>query len=52
MSSPSGGGSSSRFLFCPMRADFLTDAGRAINDDFLGDEERVVRRLAGGGAPR
>ncbi len=45
MSSPSGEGSSSRFLFADA-ADFLTDAGRAINEDFLADEEAVVRRLA------
>ena len=45
MASPSGAGSSSRFLFADA-ADFLTDAGRAINEDFLADEEAVVRRLA------
>ncbi len=45
MSSPSGEGSSSRFLFADA-ADFLTDAGQAINEDFLADEEMVVRRLA------
>ena len=45
MASPSGEGSSSRFLFADA-ADFLTDAGRAINEDFLADEEAVVRRLA------
>ena len=45
MAIPSGEGSSSRFLFADA-ADFLTDAGRAINEDFLADEEAVVRRLA------
>ena len=47
MSSPSGEGASSTFLFADAE-DFLTDAGRAINEDFLADEEVVVRRLAAG----
>ena len=45
MSNSAGDGQSSRFLF-PDRADFLTPVGLAINDDFLADEERCVRRLA------
>ena len=45
MTSPPGEGSFSRFLFADA-ADFLTDAGSAINADFLADEEGVVRRLA------
>jgi RHH-type proline utilization regulon transcriptional repressor/proline dehydrogenase/delta 1-pyrroline-5-carboxylate dehydrogenase len=45
MSTLSGEGSSSRFLFADA-ADFLTDAGQAINEDFLADEELVVRRIA------
>ncbi len=45
MSSPPGEGSLSRFLFADA-ADFLTDAGQAINGDFLADEEVIVRRLA------
>ena len=36
---------SSRFLF-PDVQDFLTPVGQAINDDFLGDEEALVRSLA------
>ena len=36
---------SSRFLF-PDAQDFLTPVGLAINDDFLGDEEALVRSLA------
>ncbi len=35
----------SRFLHADP-GDFLTPVGRAINDDFLADEERVVRGLA------
>jgi RHH-type proline utilization regulon transcriptional repressor/proline dehydrogenase/delta 1-pyrroline-5-carboxylate dehydrogenase len=35
----------SRFLFADPQ-DFLTPVGLAINDDFLGDEESIVRRLA------
>ena len=45
MSNSAGDGQSSRFLF-PDRADFLTPVGLAINDDFLAEEERCVRRLA------
>ena len=45
MSNTAGDGQSSRFLF-PDQADFLTPVGQAINDDFLADEERCVRRLA------
>jgi RHH-type transcriptional regulator, proline utilization regulon repressor / proline dehydrogenase / delta 1-pyrroline-5-carboxylate dehydrogenase len=40
-----GDASSSRFLF-PDAADFLTPVGQAINEDFLAEEETVVRRLA------
>ncbi|MDH4166465.1 MAG: bifunctional proline dehydrogenase/L-glutamate gamma-semialdehyde dehydrogenase PutA [Gammaproteobacteria bacterium] len=36
---------SSRFLF-PDVQDFLTPVGQAINGDFLGDEEALVRSLA------
>ena len=36
---------SSRFLF-PDVQDFLTPVGQAINDDFLGDEEALIRSLA------
>ena len=36
---------SSRFLF-PDVQDFLTPVGLAINDDFLGDEEALIRSLA------
>ncbi|MGB7740309.1 MAG: bifunctional proline dehydrogenase/L-glutamate gamma-semialdehyde dehydrogenase PutA [Steroidobacteraceae bacterium] len=36
---------SSRFLF-PDVEDFLTPVGQAINDDFLGDEEALIRSLA------
>ncbi len=35
----------SRFVF-PKKADFVSAPGRAINRDFLGDEERIVRSLA------
>ncbi|HEX5651217.1 MAG TPA: bifunctional proline dehydrogenase/L-glutamate gamma-semialdehyde dehydrogenase PutA [Steroidobacteraceae bacterium] len=35
----------SRFLFADPQ-DFITPVGRAINDDFLADEESLVRRLA------
>jgi RHH-type proline utilization regulon transcriptional repressor/proline dehydrogenase/delta 1-pyrroline-5-carboxylate dehydrogenase len=35
----------SRFLF-PDLEDFVTPIGQAINADFLGDEETIVRRLA------
>jgi len=45
MTIPSGEAPSQRFLF-PYAADFLTPAGQAINEDFLADEEKVVRRLA------
>jgi len=45
MSSASRDATTSRFLF-PDDEDFLTPVGRAINADFLGDEETVVRRLA------
>lgn len=40
----SGEPASSRFLFAN-ESDFLTPAGRAINADFLADEEPVVRAL-------
>jgi RHH-type proline utilization regulon transcriptional repressor/proline dehydrogenase/delta 1-pyrroline-5-carboxylate dehydrogenase len=36
---------SSRFLFADPR-DFITPTGQAINADFLGDEETIVRALA------
>ena len=36
---------SSRFLF-PDVQDFLTPVGLALNDDFLGDEEALIRSLA------
>ena len=36
---------SSRFLF-PGVQDFLTPVGQAVNGDFLGDEEALVRSLA------
>ncbi len=36
----------SRGVLFPDAADFLTPTGRAINDDFLADEEPIVRRLA------
>ena len=45
MSIAAGGTASSGFLFADS-TDFLTPVGRAINDDFLADEERCVRRLA------
>jgi RHH-type proline utilization regulon transcriptional repressor/proline dehydrogenase/delta 1-pyrroline-5-carboxylate dehydrogenase len=45
MTIPSGEAPSQRFLF-PYAADFVTPAGQAINEDFLADEEKVVRRLA------
>jgi RHH-type transcriptional regulator, proline utilization regulon repressor / proline dehydrogenase / delta 1-pyrroline-5-carboxylate dehydrogenase len=45
MSSPSDAAMPSRFLF-PDASDFLTPVGRAINGDFLAEEEPVVRRLA------
>jgi RHH-type transcriptional regulator, proline utilization regulon repressor / proline dehydrogenase / delta 1-pyrroline-5-carboxylate dehydrogenase len=35
----------SRFLFADTQ-DFLTPVGQAINEDFLGDEEALVRSLA------
>ena len=35
----------SRFLFADPQ-DFITPVGQAINDDFLADEEALVRRLA------
>jgi RHH-type proline utilization regulon transcriptional repressor/proline dehydrogenase/delta 1-pyrroline-5-carboxylate dehydrogenase len=35
----------SRFLFADV-ADFITPVGQAINADFLGDEETIVRQLA------
>ena len=35
----------SRFVF-PKKVDFVSAPGRAINRDFLGDEERIVRSLA------
>ncbi len=37
--------SASRFLFAKAE-DFLTPVGRAVNEEFLGDEESIVRRLA------
>jgi RHH-type proline utilization regulon transcriptional repressor/proline dehydrogenase/delta 1-pyrroline-5-carboxylate dehydrogenase len=45
MAAPSGGGTPPGFLFADAD-DFLTAVGRAINADFLGDEERIVRGLA------
>ncbi len=45
MSGSSREAPSSRFLF-PDAQDFLTPVGLAINDDFLGDEEVLVRSLA------
>jgi RHH-type transcriptional regulator, proline utilization regulon repressor / proline dehydrogenase / delta 1-pyrroline-5-carboxylate dehydrogenase len=45
MSGPNREAPSSRFLF-PDVQDFLTPVGQAINDDFLGDEEALVRSLA------
>ena len=45
MAAPTGEGTSPGFLFADSD-DFLTAVGRAINVDFLGDEERIMRRLA------
>jgi len=45
MSGPNREAPSSRFLF-PDVHDFLTQVGQAINDDFLGDEEALIRSLA------
>ncbi|MDH4104599.1 MAG: bifunctional proline dehydrogenase/L-glutamate gamma-semialdehyde dehydrogenase PutA [Gammaproteobacteria bacterium] len=45
MSGPSREVSQSRFLFADSK-DFLTPVGQAINADFLGDEEALVRSLA------
>src|SRR5512139_1633676 len=45
MSGPSRAASQSRFLFADPQ-DFLTPVGQAINADFLGDEEALVRSLA------
>jgi RHH-type proline utilization regulon transcriptional repressor/proline dehydrogenase/delta 1-pyrroline-5-carboxylate dehydrogenase len=46
MDRPSGAGAASRFLYRDP-ADLQTPVGRAINGEFLADEEAVVRRLAG-----
>jgi RHH-type proline utilization regulon transcriptional repressor/proline dehydrogenase/delta 1-pyrroline-5-carboxylate dehydrogenase len=43
--SPTSVPASARFLFADEQ-DFLTPVGVAINDDFLTDEERLVRRAA------
>ncbi|HET7203558.1 MAG TPA: hypothetical protein VFI92_09345, partial [Steroidobacteraceae bacterium] len=45
MTGPAGEAPSSRFLFADPQ-DFLTPVGRAINENFLGDEEAIVRTLA------
>jgi RHH-type proline utilization regulon transcriptional repressor/proline dehydrogenase/delta 1-pyrroline-5-carboxylate dehydrogenase len=45
MSGPSRAASQSRFLYADTE-DFLTPVGQAINADFLGDEEALVRSLA------
>ena len=45
MAAPAGEGTLPSFLFSDPD-DFLTPVGRAINADFLGDEERIVRGLA------
>jgi RHH-type proline utilization regulon transcriptional repressor/proline dehydrogenase/delta 1-pyrroline-5-carboxylate dehydrogenase len=45
MDRPSGAGVAPRFLYRDS-ADLQTPIGRAINGDFLADEEPVVRRLA------
>ena len=45
MDRPSGAGASPRFLYRDP-ADLQTPVGRAINGEFLADEEAVVRRLA------
>jgi RHH-type transcriptional regulator, proline utilization regulon repressor / proline dehydrogenase / delta 1-pyrroline-5-carboxylate dehydrogenase len=45
MPNHTGEASSPAFLF-PDAADFLTPVGKAINGDFLADEEAIVRRLA------
>jgi RHH-type proline utilization regulon transcriptional repressor/proline dehydrogenase/delta 1-pyrroline-5-carboxylate dehydrogenase len=45
MSGPSREAPTSRFLY-PDTQDFLTPVGQAINADFLGDEEALVRALA------
>jgi len=44
MPGPNSTGSTSSFVFS-RREDFLTPVGVAINDDYLADEEVVVRRL-------
>jgi len=45
MAGPNREAPSSRFLYADA-ADFLTPLGQAINADFLGDEETLVRSLA------
>jgi hypothetical protein len=45
MAAPTGVESPPSFLFQDPD-DFLTPVGQAINADFLGDEDRIVRRLA------
>ncbi len=45
MSGPTREAPTSRFLF-PDIQDFLTPVGQAINDNFLGDEEALIRSLA------
>jgi RHH-type proline utilization regulon transcriptional repressor/proline dehydrogenase/delta 1-pyrroline-5-carboxylate dehydrogenase len=45
MAAPTGVETPPSFLFADPD-DFLTPVGRAINADFLGDEDRIVRRLA------
>ena len=45
MAGPNRASPASRFLYADV-ADFLTPLGQAINADFLGDEEALVRSLA------
>jgi RHH-type proline utilization regulon transcriptional repressor/proline dehydrogenase/delta 1-pyrroline-5-carboxylate dehydrogenase len=45
MTNPSGGAPAAKFLYRDP-ADLQTPVGRAINADFLGPEEPIVRRLA------
>ncbi|HEX7375234.1 MAG TPA: proline dehydrogenase family protein, partial [Steroidobacteraceae bacterium] len=45
MAAPAGEGTHSNYIFADPD-DFLTPVGLAINADFLGDEEAIVRRLA------
>ena len=45
MDRPSGAGAAPRFLYRDS-ADLQTPIGRAVNGEFLAEEEAVVRRLA------